>query len=51
MSRYYGRYSNASRGQRRQASTLATGKGASQATDLSVVMWIESEWAGCSVPL
>jgi len=51
MSRYYGRYSNASRGQRRQASTPATGKGASPATDLSVVMWIESEWAGCSVPL
>ncbi len=34
MSRYYGRYANASRGQRRQASTPATGKGASPAADL-----------------
>ena len=34
MNRYYGRYSNASRGQRRPASTPATGKGASPAPDL-----------------
>ncbi len=33
MSRYYGRYSNASRGKRRQASTPASAKGASPAAD------------------
>ena len=38
MSRYYGRYSNASLGQRRQASTPATGKGASPGRGLGGVL-------------
>ncbi len=33
MTRYYGRYSNASRGKRRQVSSLGTGNGLSPATD------------------